>query len=154
MGRIWLGILMVLAIDAFVLAVVLAMALMATGLPRGPARRQARRFAVAEELEHGGDALESFSRRSEAQGLRAWSRAEVVPPASSGSTAPPPPSSSFSTTTTRGFLRTCNSLERRLLLPRHPVTGIRTSRQPWEGDAMSAAVLYMSMSLDGFIADR
>jgi nitroimidazol reductase NimA-like FMN-containing flavoprotein (pyridoxamine 5'-phosphate oxidase superfamily) len=36
--------------------------------------------AVAEELEHVGDALDSFNRRSEAQGLRAWSRAEVVPP--------------------------------------------------------------------------
>jgi hypothetical protein len=47
MGHIWLGILMILAIDAFVIAVVLAMALMATGLPRGPARRQARRFADA-----------------------------------------------------------------------------------------------------------
>jgi nitroimidazol reductase NimA-like FMN-containing flavoprotein (pyridoxamine 5'-phosphate oxidase superfamily) len=36
--------------------------------------------AVAEELEHVDDALDSFNRRSEAQGLRAWSRAEVVPP--------------------------------------------------------------------------
>ena len=35
--------------------------------------------AVAEELEHVDDALDSFNRRSEAQGLRAWSRAEVVP---------------------------------------------------------------------------
>jgi hypothetical protein len=36
--------------------------------------------AVAEELEDVDDALEAFNRRSEAQGLRAWSRAEVVPP--------------------------------------------------------------------------
>jgi nitroimidazol reductase NimA-like FMN-containing flavoprotein (pyridoxamine 5'-phosphate oxidase superfamily) len=36
--------------------------------------------ALAEELEHVDDALEAFNRRSEAQGLRAWSRAEVVPP--------------------------------------------------------------------------
>jgi PucR C-terminal helix-turn-helix domain len=36
--------------------------------------------AVAEELEHVDDALDSFNRRSEAQGLRSWSRAEVVPP--------------------------------------------------------------------------
>ena len=34
--------------------------------------------AVAEELEDVEDALEAFNRRSEAQGLRAWSRAEVV----------------------------------------------------------------------------
>jgi nitroimidazol reductase NimA-like FMN-containing flavoprotein (pyridoxamine 5'-phosphate oxidase superfamily) len=37
--------------------------------------------AVAEELEDVEVALEAFNRRSEAQGLRAWSRAEVVPPA-------------------------------------------------------------------------
>ena len=36
--------------------------------------------AVAEELEDVDVALEAFNRRSEAQGLRAWSRAEVVPP--------------------------------------------------------------------------
>ena len=36
--------------------------------------------AVAEELEDVNDALEAFNRRSEAQGLRAWERAEVVPP--------------------------------------------------------------------------
>ena len=36
--------------------------------------------ALAEELEHVDDALDAFNRRSEAQGLRAWSRAEVVPP--------------------------------------------------------------------------
>jgi nitroimidazol reductase NimA-like FMN-containing flavoprotein (pyridoxamine 5'-phosphate oxidase superfamily) len=36
--------------------------------------------AVAEELEEVDDALEAFNRRSEAQGLRAWSRAEVLPP--------------------------------------------------------------------------
>ena len=36
--------------------------------------------AVAEELEEIDDALEAFNRRSEAQGLRAWSRAEVLPP--------------------------------------------------------------------------
>ena len=36
--------------------------------------------AVAEELEDIEDALGAFNRRSEAQGLRAWSRAEVVPP--------------------------------------------------------------------------
>lgn len=35
--------------------------------------------AVAEELEDVDLALEAFNRRSEAQGLRAWSRAEVVP---------------------------------------------------------------------------
>jgi nitroimidazol reductase NimA-like FMN-containing flavoprotein (pyridoxamine 5'-phosphate oxidase superfamily) len=34
--------------------------------------------AVAEELSDVDDALEAFNRRSEAQGLRAWSRAEVV----------------------------------------------------------------------------
>ena len=36
--------------------------------------------AVAEELEDVDDALEAFNRRSEAQGLRAWERAEVLPP--------------------------------------------------------------------------
>ena len=36
--------------------------------------------AVAEELEEVDVALEAFNRRSESQGLRAWSRAEVVPP--------------------------------------------------------------------------
>ena len=36
--------------------------------------------AVAEELEKVDVALGAFSRRSEAQGLRAWSHAEVVPP--------------------------------------------------------------------------
>ena len=36
--------------------------------------------AVAEELEEVDTALEAFNRRSQAQGLRAWSRAEVVPP--------------------------------------------------------------------------
>ena len=36
--------------------------------------------AVAQELEDVDDALEAFNRRSQAQGLRAWSRAEVVPP--------------------------------------------------------------------------
>jgi nitroimidazol reductase NimA-like FMN-containing flavoprotein (pyridoxamine 5'-phosphate oxidase superfamily) len=36
--------------------------------------------AVAEELEHVEDALDAFNRRGEAQGLRAWSREEVVPP--------------------------------------------------------------------------
>ena len=36
--------------------------------------------AVAEELEDVDEALEAFNRRSEAQGLRHWSRAEVVPP--------------------------------------------------------------------------
>src|ERR1700716_2141193 len=36
--------------------------------------------AVAEEVEHADDALEAFNRMSAAQGLRAWSRAEVVPP--------------------------------------------------------------------------
>ena len=36
--------------------------------------------AVAEELEDVKVALEAFNRRSEAQGLRAWSRTEVVPP--------------------------------------------------------------------------
>ena len=34
--------------------------------------------AVAEELEEVDDALEAFNRRSEAQGLRAWSRTEVL----------------------------------------------------------------------------
>jgi nitroimidazol reductase NimA-like FMN-containing flavoprotein (pyridoxamine 5'-phosphate oxidase superfamily) len=37
--------------------------------------------AVAQELDDVDDALGAFNRRSEAQGLRAWSRAEVVPPA-------------------------------------------------------------------------
>ncbi len=37
--------------------------------------------AVAEELEEVDAALAAFNRRSEAQGLRAWSRDEVVPPA-------------------------------------------------------------------------
>ena len=36
--------------------------------------------AVAQELEDVDKALEAFNRRSQAQGLRAWSRAEVVPP--------------------------------------------------------------------------
>lgn len=36
--------------------------------------------AVAQKLNDVDDALEAFNRRSEAQGLRAWSRAEVVPP--------------------------------------------------------------------------
>ena len=36
--------------------------------------------AVAQELTDVDDALEAFNRRSQAQGLRAWSRAEVVPP--------------------------------------------------------------------------
>ena len=36
--------------------------------------------AFTEELEDVEVALEAFNRRSEAQGLRAWSRAEVVPP--------------------------------------------------------------------------
>jgi len=36
--------------------------------------------AIAEELEHVDEGLEAFNRRSEAQGLRAWSRAEVAPP--------------------------------------------------------------------------
>ena len=35
--------------------------------------------AVAEQLENVDVALEAFNRRSEAQGLHAWSRAEVVP---------------------------------------------------------------------------
>ena len=35
--------------------------------------------AVAEELENVDVALDAFNRRSEAQGLRAWSRGEVVP---------------------------------------------------------------------------
>jgi quercetin dioxygenase-like cupin family protein/nitroimidazol reductase NimA-like FMN-containing flavoprotein (pyridoxamine 5'-phosphate oxidase superfamily) len=35
---------------------------------------------IAEELEDVDAALEAFNRRSEVQGLRAWSRAEVVPP--------------------------------------------------------------------------
>ena len=36
--------------------------------------------AVAHELEDVEEALEAFNGRSQAQGLRAWSRAEVVPP--------------------------------------------------------------------------
>ena len=36
--------------------------------------------AVAEELEEVDVALEAFNRRSESQGLRSWSRAELVPP--------------------------------------------------------------------------
>ncbi len=42
-------------------------------------RPQMYMAAVAEELEDVDVALEAFNRRSEAQGLRAWSRAEVVP---------------------------------------------------------------------------
>jgi nitroimidazol reductase NimA-like FMN-containing flavoprotein (pyridoxamine 5'-phosphate oxidase superfamily) len=37
--------------------------------------------AIAEEVEEVDTALEAFNRRSEAQGLRAWSRDEVAPPA-------------------------------------------------------------------------
>jgi nitroimidazol reductase NimA-like FMN-containing flavoprotein (pyridoxamine 5'-phosphate oxidase superfamily) len=37
--------------------------------------------ATAEEVREVDAALEAFNRRSEAQGLRAWSRDEVVPPA-------------------------------------------------------------------------
>lgn len=44
MGHIWLGI---LAIDALVIAAVLAVALVAMGSMPGSARRQARRFAEA-----------------------------------------------------------------------------------------------------------
>lgn len=40
--------------------------------------------AVAQELEEVDDALEAFNRRSREQGLRAWSRAEVVPPGEFG----------------------------------------------------------------------
>jgi nitroimidazol reductase NimA-like FMN-containing flavoprotein (pyridoxamine 5'-phosphate oxidase superfamily) len=36
--------------------------------------------AIAQELDDADDALEVFNRSSEAQGLRAWSRAELVPP--------------------------------------------------------------------------
>jgi hypothetical protein len=36
--------------------------------------------AIAQELDDADDALEAFNRRSEAQGLRAWSCAELVPP--------------------------------------------------------------------------
>jgi nitroimidazol reductase NimA-like FMN-containing flavoprotein (pyridoxamine 5'-phosphate oxidase superfamily) len=36
--------------------------------------------AVAEELEDVGDALSGFNRRSEAQGLRPWASAEILPP--------------------------------------------------------------------------
>ena len=36
--------------------------------------------AVAQELEDVDGALEAFNRSSQAQGLRVWSRAEVVPP--------------------------------------------------------------------------
>ncbi len=36
--------------------------------------------AGAQQLDDVGDALEAFNRRSEAQRLRAWSRAEVMPP--------------------------------------------------------------------------
>jgi nitroimidazol reductase NimA-like FMN-containing flavoprotein (pyridoxamine 5'-phosphate oxidase superfamily) len=37
--------------------------------------------AVAEELVDVGDGIEVFSRRSEAQGMRAWMRDDVLPPA-------------------------------------------------------------------------
>jgi hypothetical protein len=37
--------------------------------------------AVAEELVDVDEAIEIFSRRSEAQGLRSWTREEVRPPA-------------------------------------------------------------------------
>jgi hypothetical protein len=36
--------------------------------------------AVAEELEEVDAPLEAFNRRSESQGLRAWSRAEIESP--------------------------------------------------------------------------
>jgi nitroimidazol reductase NimA-like FMN-containing flavoprotein (pyridoxamine 5'-phosphate oxidase superfamily) len=36
--------------------------------------------AVAKELEEVDVALEAFNRRSESQGLRAWSRNEILPP--------------------------------------------------------------------------
>ena len=36
--------------------------------------------AVAEELAEVDAPLEAFNRRFEARGLRAWSRAEIVPP--------------------------------------------------------------------------
>jgi hypothetical protein len=59
-------------------------------------------------LEDVDVALEAFNRRSEAQGLRAWSRAEVVPRgdfplycATAGE--------QFSTTTTGGFRFICSS---------------------------------------------
>jgi hypothetical protein len=47
MGHIWLGIVIILAIDALVVAAVLAVALVATGSTPGSARQQARRFAEA-----------------------------------------------------------------------------------------------------------
>ena len=37
--------------------------------------------AVAEQLENVDDAIEVFSRHGEAQGLRSWTRDDVVPPA-------------------------------------------------------------------------
>jgi len=37
--------------------------------------------AVAEELVDGGEGIEVFSRRSEAQGMRAWTREDVLSPA-------------------------------------------------------------------------
>ena len=36
--------------------------------------------AVAEQLDDVDDALSGFNRRSEAQGLRAWARTEILPP--------------------------------------------------------------------------
>ena len=43
-------------------------------------RNLAQRPQVADELDDVDDALRGFNRRSEAQGLRAWARAEILPP--------------------------------------------------------------------------
>jgi hypothetical protein len=47
MGHLWLGILVILALDTLLLAVVAAMALPAMRSRQGPADQQARRFAEA-----------------------------------------------------------------------------------------------------------
>ena len=47
MGRLWWGILVILAVDALLIAVVAAIAFLALRSTQGPAEQQARRFAEA-----------------------------------------------------------------------------------------------------------
>jgi Pyridoxamine 5'-phosphate oxidase len=58
--------------------------------------------AVAEELVDVRDGIEAFSRRSEAQGMRAWTQETCCHPPATACTAPPPLSTSCSTHTTSG----------------------------------------------------
>ena len=99
--------------------------------------------AVAEELEDVDVALEAFNRRSEAQGLRAWSRVEVVSRGDSGSTAPPPASSSFSTATTGGFRFTSSSATIRSI----PAPSLEQAK---EGTSMQELLVDFITSLDGY----